>query len=68
MCDLSDTKLKGKGEGLTRWLAWCLGRGVGRAREWVTLLLSIWFQRCVVDRKEVSSRLMWVSVKIERES
>ena len=40
----------------------------GRAREEVALLLSGRLMRCVVEWKEVSSRLMWVRVKIERES
>ena len=40
----------------------------GRAREGVASLLSGWLLRCVVEWKEVSSRLMWVRVKIERES
>ena len=39
----------------------------GRARKGVALLLSEWLLRCVVGWKEVSSRLMWVKVKIERE-
>ena len=37
---------------------------VGRARERVALLLSGRLMRCVVKWKEVSSRLMWVRVKI----
>ena len=37
----------------------------GRAREGVALLLSGWLMRCVVEWKEVSSRLMWVRVKID---
>ena len=40
----------------------------GREREGVALLLSRWLLRYVVEWKEVSSRLMWVRVKIERES
>ena len=36
----------------------------GRAREGVALLLSDWLLRC---RKEMSSRLTWVRVKIKRE-
>ena len=40
----------------------------GRAREGVALLLNDWLLRCVVEWKEVSSRLMWVTVKIERAS
>ena len=39
----------------------------GRAKEGVALLLSEWLMRCAVEWKEVSSRLMWVTVKIERE-
>ena len=34
----------------------------------MALLLSGWLPRCVVEWKEVSSRLMWVRVKIQRES
>ena len=34
----------------------------------MALLLNEWFLRCVVEWKEVSSRRMWVRVKIERES
>ena len=40
----------------------------GRARERVALLLSGWLMWCVVEWKDVSSRLMWVRVKIERVS
>ena len=40
---------------------------VGRAREGVALLLSGRLMRCVVEWKKVSSRVMWVRVKIERE-
>ena len=42
------------------------GVAVGRAREGMALLLSGRLTRCVVEWKEVSSRLMWVRV-IERE-
>ena len=42
----------------------CLGwRAGGRA-----LLLSEWLLWCVVEWKEVSSRLLWVRAKIEQES
>ena len=34
----------------------------------MALLLSEWLLRCVVQWKEVSSRLVWVRLKIERES
>ena len=57
---LSETTLKGKGE--------VSGVAVGRAREGVALLLSGRLTRCVVEWKELSSRLVWVRVKIERES
>ena len=60
LCALNETKLKGKGEVM-------FGEVVGRAREWVALLLSGRLMRCVVEWKEVSSRLMWVRVKIETE-
>ena len=63
MC-LSETKLKGKGEVM---FGEVVGVAVGRAREGVALLLSRRLMRCVVEWKEVSSRLMWVRVKIERE-
>ena len=37
-------------------------------RERVALLLSRWLLRCVVEWKEVISRLMWIRIKIEREN
>ena len=61
MCALSETKLKGKGEVM-------FGEVVGRASQGVALLLSGLLMRCVVEWKEVSSRIMWVRVKIKRES
>ena len=39
-----------------------------RTREGVVLLVGEWLLRCVVQWKEVSSRLMWVRVRIEQES
>ena len=69
MCALSETKLKGKGEVM---FGEVVGRvsGVegGRTRKGVALLLSEWLMRCVMEWKEVSSRFMWVRVKIERVS
>ena len=69
MFALSETKLKGKGEVM---FGEVVGRvsGVagGRARKWMALLLSGWLIRCVVEWNEVLSRLMWVRVKVERES
>ena len=69
VCALSETKLKGKdevifGEAVGR----VSGISGGRAREGMALLLSGWLIRCLVEWKEVSSRLMWVRVKIQRES
>ena len=61
VCALSETKLKGRGEVVVR----VSGVEGGRAREGVALLLSEWLLRCVVEWKEMSSRLMWVRVKIE---
>ena len=60
---MKGTKLKGKGEVVGR----VSGVVVGRAREGAAMLLSGRLMRCVVEWKEVSSRLMWVRVKIERE-
>ena len=59
--------LKGKGEVMFGEVVGRVsGVAVGRAREGVALLLSGRLMRCVVEWKEVSSRLMWVRVKIER--
>ena len=69
MCALSETKLKGKCEVMFgEVVGTASGVAGGRAREGVTLLLSGQLMRCVVEWKEVSSRLMWVRVKVERES
>ena len=68
VCALRETKLKGKGEVMFgEVVCWVSGVAVGRAREGVELLLNGRVMRCVVEWKEVSSRLMWVRVKIERE-
>ena len=66
-CALSETKLKGKGEvSFVRWWAGCLAwREAGCGKGWPSL--SGCLMRCVVEWKEVSSWLMWVRVKIERE-
>ena len=50
VCDLSETKVKGKGEMVGR----VSGVAGGRAREGVALLLSGRLMRCVVEWKEVS--------------
>ena len=39
----------------------------GRVREGVTVLLSEWMVKKVVEWKEVSSRLRWVRVRMGRE-
>ena len=58
--------LKGKGEVMFgEVVSRVSGVAVGRAREGVALLLSGRLKRCVVEWKQVSSRLMWVRVKIE---
>ena len=65
---LSETKLEGKNEcefgcvsrrmpGVTRW----------RGRKEVALMVSLTVKLCVVERKQVSSRLVWVKVKLCRE-
>ena len=69
VCALSETKLKGKGEVMFgEAVGRVSGIAVFRASEGVALLLSGRLMRCVVEWKEVPSRLMWVRVKIERES
>ena len=39
----------------------------GRAREGVGMLLNEWLLKIVVEWKEVSSRMMWVRVRLGRE-
>ena len=64
-----ETKLKGKGAVMVgEVVGRVLGIGGERAGEGVAMLLSRWLSRCVVEWKEVSSRIMWVRVKIEREN
>ena len=66
VCAESETKLKERGEVLFgEVVGRMLGVAGGRAREGVALLLSEWLLRCVVEWKEVLSRLMWVRVKTE---
>ena len=61
VCALSETKLKGKGEVMfVEVVGRVSGVAVGRAREGVALLLSGRLMRCVVQWKEVSSRLMGI--------
>ena len=52
MCALRETKLKGKGEVMFGEVAG------GSVREGMALLLSGRLMKCVVEWKEVSSRLM----------
>ena len=65
---LNETKLKGRGEvvfgGVTGRVS---GVERGRAREGVALVLSEWMLNKVVEWKEVSSRLMWVRVRMGKE-
>ena len=68
MCS-SEIKLNRKGEVMFHEVvSRVFGLVGGRAREGVTLLLRGRLMMCVVEWKEVSSRLMWVRVKIKRES
>ena len=39
------------------------GIGGGKARDRVVLLLSMWLLPCVIEWKELSSKLMWVRVR-----
>ena len=69
VCALSETKLKGKGEVMFGEVVGRVsGLAGGRSKEGVALLLSGRLMRCLVEWKEVSSRLIWARVKIERES
>ena len=65
---LCETKMKGKGEVAFGEVAGrASGVESGRAREGVALLLSEWMVNKVVEWKEVSLRLMWVTVRMGRE-
>ena len=65
---LNETKVKGRGEvnfgGVKGRVS---GVVRGRAREGVAVLLSEWMLERVVEWKEVSSRLMWVRVRMGKE-
>ena len=64
---LCETKMKGKGEvAFGEVTGRVSGVERGRAREGVALL-SEWMRNKVVEWKEVSSRLMWVRVRMGRE-
>ena len=65
---LCETKMKGKGEvAFGEVTGRVSGVERGRAREGVALLLSEWMGNKAVEWKEVSSRLMWVRVRMGRE-
>ena len=65
---LFETKMKGKGEvAFGEVTGRVSGVKRGRAREGVALLLSEWMGNKVVEWKEVSSRLMWVRVRMGNE-
>ena len=61
MCTLSETKLKGKGEVVGRMSGVEGGRG-GPVTEWVVAEVC-----SGVEGGVISSRLMWVKVKMEQE-
>ena len=65
---LCETKMKGKGKVFFGEVTGKVsGVERGRAREGVALLLSEWMAKKVVEWKVVSSRLMWVRVRMGRE-
>ena len=64
---LCETKMKGKEVAFGEVTGRVSGVERGRAREGVALLLSEWIVNKVVEWKEVSSRLMWVRVRMGRE-
>ena len=68
MLALSETKIKGNGERkFDNVIGICSGVERGRAREGVAILMSERMKQKLVEWKEVSSRLLWVRVKIGRE-
>ena len=64
---LCETKMKEKEVAFGEVIGRVSGVERGRAREGVALLLSEWMVNKVVEWKEVSSRLMWVRVRMGRE-
>ena len=69
VCALSEPKLKGKGEvRLGEDIGRVSGVGGGTTRQSVALVMSMWSLRFVMESNEVSSRLIWVRVKIEGDS
>ena len=65
---LCETTMKGKGEvAFGEVIGKVSEVEGGRAREGVVLSLSEWMVNKVVEWKEVSSRLMWVRVRMGRE-
>ena len=65
---LNETKMKGKGEVVfSKMKGRISGITGGRAREGVAILLSEWLEKLVVEWREVSSRMMWVRVRLGRE-
>ena len=64
---LCETKMKGKEVAFGEVTGTVSGVERGRVREGVALLLSEWMVNKVVEWKEVSSRLMWVRVRMGRE-
>ena len=62
---LNETKMKGKGDVMFgRVRGRISGVEGGRGREGVALLVNEELRQCVKEWKEVSSRLMWVKVKV----
>ena len=64
---LCEMKMKGKEVAFGEVTDRVSGAEMGRAREGVALLLSEWMGNKVVEWEEVSSRLMWVRVRMGRE-
>ena len=64
---LCETKMKGKEVAFGEVTGRVSGVERRRAREGVALSLSEWMMNKVVEQKEVSSRMMWVRVRMGRE-
>ena len=62
---LSEPKLKGKGNCKFGCVSgWMSGVTRGRAKEGVALMVSLALRLCVVEWKDLSSRLMWLMCKV----
>ena len=64
---LNETKMKGKGECEFGCVKGRKSGVEGRAREGVAMIVSLEVEKCVVEWREVSSRMMWVKARFGQE-